>query len=96
MMHKLPIDLSKVSKENIDQEILRAGIIAELDAISFYEQMADMTDDAILKKVLLDMAKEEKTHDGEFQALLLEKDKEQVKELEEGKEEVEEIKGGGD
>ena len=36
-------------------------------------------------------AKEEKTHVGEFQALLLKKDKEQVKEMEEGKEEVEEL-----
>jgi len=32
----------------------------------------------------LDIAKEEKTHVGEFQALLLREDKEQVKELEEG------------
>jgi rubrerythrin len=90
MMHKLPIDLSKVSKENIDQEILRAGIIAELDAISFYEQMADLTEDSDLKKILLDIAKEEKTHVGEFQALLLERDKQQVEELEAGKKEVDE------
>ena len=36
------------------------------------------------------MAKEEKTHVGEFQALLLEEDKEQERELKEG-EEVEEL-----
>ncbi len=91
MMSKLPIDLSKVDKENIDKEILRAGIIAELDAINFYEQMADLAQDERIKKILLDIAKEEKTHVGEFQALLLMLDKEQSEELEKGKEEVEEI-----
>jgi rubrerythrin len=35
------------------------------------------------------VAKEEKTHVGEFQALLLKEDKEQEKELKEGKKEVE-------
>jgi rubrerythrin len=39
----------------------------------------------------LDIAKEEKTHVGEFQALLLINDKEQEKELEEGKKEVNEL-----
>jgi rubrerythrin len=39
----------------------------------------------------LDIAKEEKTHVGEFQALLLINDKEQKKELEEGKKEVDEL-----
>jgi rubrerythrin len=40
--------------------------------------------------VLLDVAREEKTHMGEFQTLLLREDAEQVKELQKGKEEVEE------
>jgi len=40
MLSQLPIDLSKVEKRDIDKEILRAGIIAELDAINLYEQMA--------------------------------------------------------
>jgi rubrerythrin len=39
----------------------------------------------------LDIAKEEKTHVGEFQALLLTTDKQQEKELAEGKKEVEEL-----
>lgn len=91
MMSKLPIDLNKVDKDNIDKEILRAGIIAELDAINFYEQMANLAQDKRIKKVLLDIAKEEKTHVGEFQALLLTLDKEQNEELKRGKEEVDEI-----
>jgi rubrerythrin len=78
-----------VKKEDIDKEILRAAVIAELDAINLYEQMASLTDNSDMKKILLDVAKEEKTHVGEFQTLLLEHDKEQVKELEEGKKEVE-------
>ena len=89
-MSKIPIDLDKIDKNSIDKEILRAAIIAELDAVSLYEQMAQLTDSKDLKKILLDVAKEEKTHVGEFQALLLGLDKEQEKELEEGKKEVEE------
>jgi len=94
MLSKIPINLENLKKEDIDQEILRAGIIAELDAINLYEQMAALAQNEHIKKVLLDVAKEEKTHVGEFQALLLDLDKEQVKELKEGQEEVEEIKQG--
>ena len=89
-MSDIPKKLEKMPKGVIDKEILRAGIIAELDAISLYEQMAEMTDKQGIKKILMDIAKEEKTHVGEFQALLLKEDKEQVKELEEGRKEVEE------
>lgn len=92
MLSDIPKNLKKVKKKDLDKEILRAGMIAELDAVSLYEQMAIMTSDKHIKKVLLDIAKEEKTHAGEFQALLLERDKEQVKELEKGKKEVKELK----
>ena len=92
MLSKIPINLERISKENLDKEILRAGIIAELDAINLYEQMAAMTQNSKIKTILLDIAKEEKTHVGEFQALLLINDKEQEKELEEGKKEVKELK----
>lgn len=91
MLSKLPTDIQKVSKENIDKEILRVGMIAELDAVSFYEQLAAMTENENIKKVLMDIAKEEKTHVGEFEALLLKIDKEYERELEEGKKEVEEL-----
>jgi len=74
-------------------ELLRVGMIAELDAVNLYEQLAAATDNDDLKKVFLDIAKEEKTHFGEFQALLLKLDKEQVEELEKGKEEIEELTG---
>jgi len=93
MLSKIPIDLSKVKEEDIDKEIMRIALIAELDAISLYEQLAAMTKNETLKKILLDVAKEEKTHAGEFLALLLKLDPEQVKELEEGRKEVEELMG---
>ena len=93
MLSKIPVDLGKVGKENVDREILRAAVIAELDAINLYEQMAALAQDKNIREILLDVAKEEKTHVGEFQALLLNRDKEQVNELEAGREEVKEEVG---
>jgi rubrerythrin len=89
MLSKIPSLNEKFGKDT-DKEILRVGMIAELDAISLYEQLAQATENKEIKKILLDIAKEEKTHVGEFQALLLKIDKEQASELENGKKEVEE------
>jgi rubrerythrin len=91
LFSKIPINLEKIKKKNLNKEILRAAVIAELDAITLYEQMAALTDNEKIKAILLDIAKEEKTHVGEFQTLLLKNDPEQEKELEEGKKEVEEL-----
>ncbi len=88
MLSRIPISLEKIKQEDIDKEILRAGIIAELDAINMYEQMATLTRKKSIRKILLDIAQEEKTHVGEFQSLLLKEDSEQVRELEEGEKEV--------
>ena len=70
MLSTIPVKLKKVKKENIDKEILRVGMLAELDAVNLYEQMAAMATNKSIQKVLLEIAKEEKTHVGEFQALL--------------------------
>jgi rubrerythrin len=91
MLSQIPFNLEKIKKEDLDKEIARIGMIAELDAVNLYEQLAAMCGSEKLKKVLLEIAREEKTHVGEFQALLLEMDKEQVEELEKGKKEVEEV-----
>ena len=91
MLSQMPIKVEKVSKRLLDCEILRVAIIAELDAVNLYEQLAAATDNEKIKKVFLEVAREEKTHVGEFQVLLLKEDKEQVQELEKGRKEVEEL-----
>jgi rubrerythrin len=93
MLSQIPVDFTKVKKEELNQEILRLAIIAELDAINLYEQMAALTTDKDIKKVLLDIAREEKTHVGEFQTMLLRWDKEQGQELEHAKKEIKELTG---
>ncbi|MFP3985154.1 MAG: ferritin family protein [Candidatus Bathyarchaeia archaeon] len=90
MLAEVPARIEKVEKKALDREILRMAIIAELDAINLYEQLAATADSESLRRVLLDVAREEKTHVGEFQALLIKKDEEQKEELERGRIEVEE------
>jgi len=80
------------SREEL-MEALRLAISAELDAISLYEQMARFSPDENCKKIFLDVAREEKAHVGEFTALLLNLDAEQVSELKGGFKEVEEKTG---
>jgi rubrerythrin len=93
LLSKIPTNLEKIAREDLDNEILRAAIIAELDAVNLYEQMAALTENKHIKMILLDIANEEKTHVGEFHTLLLANDKQQEKELAEGKKEVEELTG---
>lgn len=96
MLSKNPLDIipknGKFSREQIAQA-LRYGIIAELDAINLYIQLAEKIDDENIKKVFLDIAREEKTHLGEFLALLQILDPEQVEELRSGYKEVFELTG---
>jgi rubrerythrin len=88
MLSLIPLSLEKIKKEDLDKQILRAGIIAELDAINLYEQMSALTMNENIRTMLLDVVKEEKTHVGEFQAVLLGIDKEQERELKGGGKEV--------
>jgi rubrerythrin len=90
MLSKIPFALERIRREDVDKEILRAAIIAELDAINLYEQMAAIAASKEIRKILLDVAREEKTHVGEFQALLLREDPEHAAELREGEREVRE------
>jgi rubrerythrin len=90
MLSQAPINFNNVKKEDVDKEILRLGMQAELDAVSLYEQLAATAENKNIKTILLDIAKEEKTHLGEFQTLLLKLDEEQVNELRAGQKEVEE------
>lgn len=49
---------------------LRMNLSAEEDATSLYLAHADATDDPLAKKVLIDIANEERVHVGEFQELI--------------------------
>jgi rubrerythrin len=59
--------------------------------VSLYIQLAVSAQDEDIRKVFLDVDKEEKEHVGDFESLLLALDVEQKDELEEGKKEVEKI-----
>jgi rubrerythrin len=93
MMSDIPKSLAKVRPEEMNKEVLRAAMIAELDAISLYEQLSVMATNPDIRKVLADIGKEEKTHLAEFETMLLRMDKEQVEENEEGRKEVEKLTG---
>ena len=49
---------------------IRLNIAAEEEAVHLYQAHADATDHPLAKKVLLDIADEERVHAGEFQRLL--------------------------
>ena len=49
-------------------------MIAELDAITLYEEMVSLTEDDNIRANLLDITKEEKIHVAMFQTVLLETD----------------------
>ncbi|MBN2488135.1 MAG: rubrerythrin [Methanosarcinaceae archaeon] len=81
MLSEIPVDLDIVKKEDIDKELMRLGMIAELDAVNLYEQMASLTDDENIKSVLLDVTREEMIHIAMFQAVLMDVDTEYLKVL---------------
>jgi len=96
MLSNIPFDMKKLEelgKEQPDVELVRLGIIAELDAINLYEQLASQAKSALVRRVFLDIAKEEKEHFGEFLELLKSLDVEIDKALKEGADEVNEMKG---
>lgn len=95
MMSKHPLDLPpgrKLTKDEI-ADALRLAIIAELDAINLYLQIARSAEVDSVRKIFEDIAREEKTHVGEFLAMLKNIDPEQVEELKAGAREVEELTG---
>ncbi|WP_048177573.1 ferritin family protein [Methanosarcina barkeri] len=79
MLSEALVDLEKTRPEDLEKEILRAAMIAELDAINIYEQMANLAKSEEIRKVLLDIAREEKIHVAMFETVLLHTDKEFLK-----------------
>jgi len=89
-----PFTVLKNDRKLTRQELVRAirfMVAAEYEAIQLYQQTAESTDDELAKKVLIDIANEEKEHAGEFLRLLRELDPEEEKFYKEGYEEVEEM-----
>jgi len=37
MLSQIPINLDKIKKEDLDKEILRVGMLAELDAVKLFQ-----------------------------------------------------------
>jgi hypothetical protein len=77
--------------EERDAAMLRLSIIAELDAANLYERFANIASSQAISEVMLDIAKEEKVHAGEFQTLLDEIDDEYRSAREEGEGEVNDL-----
>ncbi|MFQ6034744.1 MAG: demethoxyubiquinone hydroxylase family protein [Sedimentisphaerales bacterium] len=77
-----------------DSELARAirlDLAAEQEAVHIYEAHADATDNELAKKVLRDIANEERVHAGEFQRLLNILLKDEQGFLAQGAQEVDEI-----
>ena len=70
---------------------LRLSLAAEEEAIHLYEALADATENTLAKRVLQDIANEEKVHVGEFQQLLTILLEDEENWLREGADEVNEL-----
>jgi len=79
----------KLTKQELIRSI-RLMIAAEYEAVQLYTQLAESIDDKLAKKVLIDIANEEKVHAGEFLRLLKHLAPDEEKHYKEGAEEVEE------
>jgi rubrerythrin len=82
-----------------DRELTRAirlSLAAEEEAIHLYEAIADATDNPLAKKVLQDVANEEREHAGEFQQVLNLLLPDETQWMNNGVEEVNEMAAGGE
>lgn len=73
---------------------LRLNLSAEEEAVHLYSAHADATDHLLAKKVLLDIANEERVHAGEFARLIQILTGDEDKWLAKGKKEVDEMEKG--
>ncbi len=81
---------------NRDIQILRLGIIAELDASNTYDKLAGLATSEDVRKLMLDVSREEKVHAGEFETLMEKIDPDYEEAEEEGEKEVEDLLGTGE
>ncbi len=94
MLSRNPLEAPgrRLTREALAQAI-RLAIIGELDAINLYEQLAEAVEDEAVRRVLLDIAEEEKVHVGELLEVLKRVDPEQAEALEKGAREARELSG---
>jgi rubrerythrin len=79
-------------KKTSDEIILRQAIVAEFDAVSLYEQMSRSAKNPRVKKLLLDIAQEEKVHIGELEGMLETLDPEHKPSTADGRKEMKNVK----
>ena len=82
----------KLTLEELARAI-RLDLAAEHEAVHLYMAHAEATDHPLAKKVLIDIANEERVHAGEFARLLSILTSDEDKFLAEGAEEVDEMAG---
>lgn len=80
----------KLTNTELIREI-RFMISSEYEAVQLYTQLAESIDDQVAKAVLLDVAKEEIVHAGEFLKLLIYLHPEEEKLYQDGAKEVNEM-----
>ena len=88
-----PFSVLKAGKKLTKEELIRGVrmmIAAEYEAVQMYMQIAEATDDELTKRVMTDVANEEKVHAGEFLGLLKHLAPDEEEFYQEGAQEVEE------
>jgi len=80
----------KLTKEELIRAI-RFVVAAEYEAVQMYIQLAESIDDELAKKVLIDIANEERVHAGEFLRLLKHRAPDEEDFYKEGAQEVEQM-----
>jgi rubrerythrin len=86
-----PFDLAQSKGEDLEKQILRVGLISELDTVNLIEQLASLSKDDKVKAILNLILKQEKEHVGELETLLLRIDPQQMEGLAEGTKKLEEL-----
>ena len=89
-----PFSGMAANRKLTESELVRAirfMIAAEYEAVQIYMQLAESTDNALAREVLVDIADEERVHAGEFLRLLKELAPDEAASYAKGAEEVQEI-----
>lgn len=76
---QIPLQMSNLKNEKLDIEIIRSSIIAELNAINYFEQLSMLTKNDAIKHLLLNIIKGKKDYIEALQTLLLSYDEQKIK-----------------